>query len=244
MKKSKRTHLGAKLSLGLALCLTLAGLFFTHPTRAEPVPHTHTWSGAWTSDDTHHWRGCTVDGCDVTSGCGEHGYDDPCTDATCDECGYARVAEGHIYYNNCDTTCNRCGDVRTVDDHVYKNDCAAECLVCRYLRTVDAHVYDDRCDESCNVCGELREVEGHEYDHDEDETCNRCGAVRVAAGAIEIPIALEMPPDTERIPSGAVAAIAVGATMIVGVGGFSLFWFVIRKRSLAELIALITGRTS
>ena len=44
--------------------------------------------------------------------------------------------------------------------------------------------------------------------------------------------------DSEGLSGGAVAGIVVGSTAVVGTGGFSLFWFVIKKKSLAELLAL------
>lgn len=40
------------------------------------------------------------------------------------------------------------------------------------------------------------------------------------------------------LSGGAIAGIAVGATAVVGLGGFSLFWFVLKKKSWHDLIAL------
>ena len=37
---------------------------------------------------------------------------------------------------------------------------------------------------------------------------------------------------------GAIAGIAVGSVAIAGVGGFSVFWFVIKKKKFADLIAI------
>ena len=36
---------------------------------------------------------------------------------------------------------------------------------------------------------------------------------------------------------GAIAGIAVGSVAVAGVGGFSVFWFVIKKKKFADLIA-------
>ena len=40
------------------------------------------------------------------------------------------------------------------------------------------------------------------------------------------------------LSGGAIAGIAVGSVAIVGIGGFSVFWFVIKKKKLADLVAL------
>lgn len=37
---------------------------------------------------------------------------------------------------------------------------------------------------------------------------------------------------------GAIAGIAVGSVAVAGVGGFSMFWFVIKKKKFADLIAI------
>ena len=47
--------------------------------------------------------------------------------------------------------------------------------------------------------------------------------------------------DEAGLTAGAIAGIAVGATagaVALGVGGFAIFWFVIKKKSMAELLAI------
>lgn len=50
-------------------------------------------------------------------------------------------------------------------------------------------------------------------------------------------------PSTENkgLSGGAIAGIVVGSVAVAGIGGFAIFWFVIKKKSLAELIAAIKG---
>lgn len=43
---------------------------------------------------------------------------------------------------------------------------------------------------------------------------------------------------TTGLSGGAIAGIVVGGTVVVGLGGFSLFWFVIKKKKFADIIAL------
>ena len=50
----------------------------------------------------------------------------------------------------------------------------------------------------------------------------------------------EIKPVEEKtgLSGGAIAGIAVGSVAVAGSGGFSLFWFVIKKKKFADLIAL------
>ena len=50
----------------------------------------------------------------------------------------------------------------------------------------------------------------------------------------------EIKPVEEKtgLSSGAIAGIAVGSVAVVGLGGFSLVWFVLKKKSFADLIAV------
>ena len=62
-------------------------------------------------------------------------------------------------------------------------------------------------------------------------TCTICSHTKTEIIAKKDPV--------KGLSGGAIAGIAVGSTIVVCVGGFSLFWFVIKKKSLAELLALI-----
>ena len=42
----------------------------------------------------------------------------------------------------------------------------------------------------------------------------------------------------DGLSGGAIAGIAVGSTAVAGIGVFALIWFVIKKKSLAELLAI------
>lgn len=41
------------------------------------------------------------------------------------------------------------------------------------------------------------------------------------------------------LSGGAIAGIAVGSTAVAGFGGFSVFWFAIKKKSFADLLSAI-----
>ena len=47
-------------------------------------------------------------------------------------------------------------------------------------------------------------------------------------------------PDTmiEGLSTGAIVGIATGSTAFAGIGGFSIVWFIVKKRSFADLLHL------
>lgn len=49
--------------------------------------HDHNFAAAWSHDDNKHWHACTVEGCTVKSGEGEHTFNDK---GVCTVCGYAK----------------------------------------------------------------------------------------------------------------------------------------------------------
>ena len=49
------------------------------------------------------------------------------------------------------------------------------------------------------------------------------------------------PTESKGLNGGAIAGIVVGSVAVVCIGGFAIFWFVIKKKSFAELIAAIKG---
>ena len=54
----------------------------------------------------------------------------------------------------------------------------------------------------------------------------------------EIKPADTKPTENKGLSGGAIAGIVVGSVAVAGVGGFSIFWFVIKKKSFADLIAI------
>ena len=80
------------------------------------------------------------------------------------------------------------------------------------------HEYDHDCDSDCNVCADTRTPAEH-VDANKDHVCDVCSA--------------ELPKDA--FPVGAIVGIAIGAVAVIGLGGFALFWFVIRKKRSAAV---------
>lgn len=88
---------------------------------------------------------------------------------------------------------------------------------------------------TCTVCGHsVGEALGHRYDNDYDADCNVCNEARTVADSNDTDVALP----GEAFSKGAVVGIVIGSVAVVGIGGFSLFWFVIKKRTWSDLVAL------
>ena len=48
----------------------------------------------------------------------------------------------------------------------------------------------------------------------------------------------ETPAKKPGLNGGAIAGIVIGSTLVLAIGGFSVFWFVIKKKSFADLLAI------
>jgi hypothetical protein len=47
------------------------------------------------------------------------------------------------------------------------------------------------------------------------------------------------PDKKDGLGAGAIVAIVIGSVLVVGIGGFAVFWFVIKKNSFGALIEAI-----
>ena len=188
---------------------------------------------------------CNV--CGATRPAPAHKYDNAC-DATCNVCGAEREVTAHVYDNDCDADCNECGATRGVA-HKYDNACDVDCNVCGATRTPAAHKYDNACDATCNVCGATRTPEAHVYDNACDADCNVCGATRTPEAHVDAngdgkcdACGADVPVDKEPgLGAGAIVAIVLGSTVGAGAAGGSIFWFVVKKKSFADLLTLVKG---
>lgn len=46
-------------------------------------------------------------------------------------------------------------------------------------------------------------------------------------------------PDKNGLSGGQIAGIVIGTVLLAGIGGFAIFWFVVKKKSFADLISAI-----
>lgn len=123
-------------------------------------------------------------------------------------------------------TCRYCGDteVEALGHDMAAATCTAPktCTVCGLTEgEALGHSYDNACDTTCNVCNAERTV-GEHADGDGNSLCDHCAA--------------ELP--REGLPNGIIVGIAIGAVTAVGIGGFCVFWFVIKKHKWSDLVAI------
>ncbi|MBR2984355.1 MAG: hypothetical protein IKC60_02495, partial [Clostridia bacterium] len=83
------------------------------------------------------------------------------------------------------------------------------------------------------VCGEKSEQGAH-ADLDENGACDTCGREL----SQETPEIKPDEPEKDGLSGGAIAGIAVAGVAVAGMGGFAIFWFVIKKKTIADLIAI------
>ena len=110
---------------------------------------------------------------------------------------------------------------KNADEHW--NECA-----CGDKANKATHI-DDNSDSKCDICDYA--MPAHDPDtSDQPDNPNNPGTN---------PSADNPPSDDEGgLGAGAIVGIVIGSVAVVGVGGFALFWFVIKKKSFADLIAV------
>ena len=167
-----------------------------------------------------------------------HHFYDGCEDADCNECGFVREAGKHDFSNCTDKTCSNCSYVREAGAHVYDGCFDAECNLCHAER-IPGHTYSEVCSEECEICGFVRTSE-HSFGEwittkeatrkesgEKERTCSVCGKTETAIiDAIG------------GLSAGAVVGIAGGAVVTAGCGTFSIVWFVIKKKTFADLVGV------
>ncbi len=137
-----------------------------------------------------------------------------------------------------------------------------KCTVCDYIiEPATGHVTHTPKNEwesdqthhwhECTGCeGQHLEKAAH-ADTNNDEKCDTCGYDMPASGTepgtepgttpgTDDPNNTPDDPsdDKDGLGAGAIVGIVIGSVAVVGIGGFSLFWFVIKKKSFADLIAV------
>ena len=94
-----------------------------------------------------------------------------------------------------------------------------------------------------NVLAEKKTNVAPHLDDNDDGECDICGSGMATAPETDGPNTPDDPSEGEDGPgAGATVAIVIGSVLVVGVGGFAIFWFVIKKKSFAELIAVFRRR--
>ena len=204
--------------------------------------------GAWTSnDDGTHTRVCGINGnhketvaCSGgTATCTEKAICSVCNTAYGEALGHDAKDVWSTDANNHWHECTRCEEQLDKVAHADENS-DGKCDTCGYTMTV-IHTHDYgtawQSDENNHwnecTCGDKASVALH-ADANNDGKCDICD---YAMGNVENP-GENIESEKTGLSGGAIAGIAVGSVAVAGLGGFSLFWFVIKKKKFADLIAL------
>ena len=194
---------------------------------------THTPGEEWFSDDTNHWHKCT--GCNEKLGVAAHTYG-AWTVTVQPQAGVAGEKERE---------CSVCG---------YKETALVEALGEQITVTVVGGSVNGGASVTVDKNGTVTVVanpapqgktfkgwslDGGQTIVSQDETYSFGATENVTLTAVYSDIAPggEQPEKT-GLSGGAIAGIAVGSVAVAGVGGFSVFWFVIKKKKFADLIAI------
>lgn len=174
----------------------------------------HNPSTAWSTDGEYHWKECTRCAGQQLEKAAHSGGTATCTEkAVCATCNTA--------YGN--TVAHSHGSEWKTDANEHWNECA-----CGDKANKAAHT-DSNNDGKCDTC---------EY-----QMTNGGGNTETPDNPNNTPDNPNNTPDDpsddkDGLGAGAIVGIVIGSVAVVGIGGFALFWFVIKKKSFADLIAV------
>ena len=142
-----------------------------------------------------------------------------------------------------------------------------KCSVCKETTVAQdpipklGHSYSDAtciAKATCSICQDVIGDFAEHVDGDSDGKCDACEhqmtPIVPEETTPEVPdettpaVLEENNPDQpeeepkEGLSGGTTAGIVAGSTAVAGVGGFSLFWFVIKKKRFSDLLKIMTGK--
>ena len=186
-------------------------------------------------------------------------------------CGAQIAVEKHTGANTATCEQANVCDVCAIEygektDHVYDNACDAECNICEKLTRPYIFHADENGDQKCDHCAEEVERSSLEGEKPSDGTPGTTPPDGTPGTTPPDETPGTTPPDgtpgttppdetpgttppdetpgadRSGISTGAlISAIVTGSTVALGAGGFAVFWFAIKKKSLAELLKLLVG---
>ena len=226
---------GTATCTALAVCATCGN---TYGTLAE-----HVFSQTWSAENGTHWRACV---------CGERTDEGTCAGgsatctalAACATCGntYGTLAE-HVFSQTWSAENSTHWRACVCGERTDEGTCAGGSATCAAAAV---------CDTCGNAHGEPLAHTFGEWQQEIPATteqagtkahkdCSVCKKHFDASGKeiTDLTIAKLVPEEPDGgLGAGAVIGIVIGAVAVVGIGGFAIFWFVIKKRSFADLLAI------
>ncbi len=202
---------------------------------------THTPGEEWLSDDTNHWHKCT--GCTEKLGVAPHTYGDwtvvtPPTatvdgeqEHICSVCGYKQVgsipATGEPAQVPVTVTGgNGTGNYTEGETVTITANAPEEGKTFKGWRDASGNIVSTDVTYTFTVTGEVSLTAVY-------EDINAGGGEQPGGGQ----------PGGEQsektgLSGGQIAGIVIGSVLLAGIGGFAIFWFAVKKKKFADLIAL------
>ena len=230
-KENSGTHTGGTATCEhkaeCAVCGKEYGSFAAHIPNAD--------DGDCTTDIT-----CSVCGDVTTEGASSHtGGAATCEHkARCATCGkeYGELAEHKYSEATCTdkAKCFVCGDEKgELAAHTYVDGkCACGATDPDYVSPHEHNFVEGKCE-----CGET----DPNYTPGTDEPGTHVPGTDEPGTPVpgtDVPGTDTPEEPNDGLSGGAIAGIVIGSALVAGVGGFALFWFVIKKKSFADLIAV------
>ena len=168
----------------------------------------HNPSTAWSTDGEYHWKECTRCAGQQLEKAAHSGGTATCTEKAV--CATCNTAYGN-------TVAHSHGSEWKTDANEHWNECA-----CGDKANKAAHT-DSNNDGKCDTCEYQMSTTPDNPNNTPDNPNNTPD---------------DPNEDKDGLGAGAIVGIVIGSVAVVGIGGFALFWFVIKKKSFADLIAV------
>lgn len=219
------------------------------------VPTSHVEEAVWVNDADSHY---SIHNCCGTIAVAEEAHN--WNNGICSDCEYTCLHPADNDRNHKCDVCDGAVGVHEAAEGTHLCDYCGERF--SYCTDEDLDHKCDVCEENVgthdtaagsHICGYCGEAISECSDADENGKCDICGATLSTPNPDPEPTPEPTPdPETPATPeapaapaepktglgAGAIVAIVVGSVLVVGVGGFSVFWLVIKKKSFADLVSV------
>lgn len=194
---------------------------------------THTPEENWRYDENNHWHKC--EGCSEQLDKATHTYGDwtVTKQPTATESGEK------------ERTCSVCG-YKQIETVPMTGESEKVAITVTGGNGGGSYNVGDTVTVTANAPAEGKKfdgwyVNGEKVSSDNSYTFTVTEGITLEAHYVNTSGEINPPAENEGMSGGAIAGIVVGSVAVVGIGGFAIFWFVIKKKKVDELIAAIKG---
>lgn len=196
---------------------------------------THTSEENWRNDETNHWHKCT--GCSEILDKATHTYGDwtVTKQPTATESGEK------------ERTCSVCG-YKQIETVPMMGESEKVAITVTGGNGGGSYNVGDTVTVTANAPAEGKKfdgwyVKGEKVSSDNSYTFTATEGITLEARYVNVsggdPTTPTDPePDNKGLSGGAIAGITIACVFVAGIGGFAIFWFVIKKKSFADLLAI------